>query len=171
MTGLEFVNEVATYHTSAYLLQFVKAVRGQGWLSANREADELLEKLSLAVEGARPAAPLRALTSSEKLRLIRVKLIWKVMRSFLGNMMPEFYALRASLSRQRPPALRDVDDFDEWYEQTLGKRPGGFSLASAEMLDELVLLLEQVRANRRDWPAGETAPAAANVGAPAAVRD
>jgi hypothetical protein len=152
LTGLEFVNELSGYLHSAAALRYLKTVRVRGQLLAVGETDEILEKLSLAIERERHSNATDEAESGHAFILVILR------------------ALISGMRRRRVTTLQNLDGFDEWYTRTLMESPLTGTSRSSEILDELVLLMEQVRANRRDWPASEPIPATANAGAPAVVR-
>jgi hypothetical protein len=144
MSALEFVEGVAQYRTDAYRLKFIKAVRTQGRLAANQQTDEFLRKLSLTIE----AHDRRAERGNGKAA---------------GAPAP---------ARPAPPNDSPADDeFDALYRKHFKERRFGVTIVQRpEILDELTLLLEQVRAgNRESAPQGKppsaAAPAAETVGA------
>jgi len=146
ITGQEFLESVDEYHSETWCVRFVRSVREQGVLIATEKMEILLVRLALAFEHTRQAhaqeepGSIAGFVKKEFITAI------ESVRSKLKLSSKE----DSKSTEQVPEIPSKPDPFDLWYAEYTRKDKWRLPELGLEFLDEICMLLEQVRANRRD---------------------
>lgn len=125
MTPNVFLNSLGGYSTGTFRLRLIQLVRKKGSLVATEEAESVLARLCLSLERDQ-------------------------IQGRLGNTKARVKSVKDSpIHEGEKNAARPGDDFDIWYEKFFRKTRHRGSRWTFEVLDELSLLLEQVRGKRQ----------------------
>lgn len=153
ITGQEFLELVGQYHHRRFRNLFTRFVREQCLLIAVEDTETLVNRLALAVE--------QAMLMIRKEAVEKMQAKWWSIRSMKSAIAAIKYIVTASL-KIRPKkvdyllpkrvgsTLSASDFFDLWYAEYIGEDKQLLAGLGPEFLDEICMLLEQVRASRRD---------------------
>jgi hypothetical protein len=141
MTGQEFLETIAQYRFSTSCIRPIRFVREQGLLVATEETETLLKKLALGVE--QDMIIVKGETTNKMLTLAAKRIIGRLSRTqSKGN--------EDRSPKQAKGTSSESDFFELWLTEYTRKNKKRLAGLGAEFLDELCMLLEQMRATRRD---------------------
>ena len=151
MTAHELLELVSQYHHRTFRNRLVRAVREQGLLIVAEDTETLVNRLALAVE---QAILIRKRTLEE------IQKRWwsaRSMKLIVIDIKHNITDLKTRprkverLSLERVGSIPSASDFfDLWLTEYTKKDERRLSKLGPEFLDEVCMLLEQVRASRRD---------------------
>ena len=123
MTPSVFLKSLDGYSTGTFRFRLIQLVRKKELLESTEEAENVLARLCLSLERNHIQARLRR----------------------EGGKFVE----GSTIQEREKNAVRTADDFDTWYEKFFRRTKLTGPQRTFEILDELSLLLEQVRGNRQ----------------------
>ena len=148
ITAQELLNLITHYHHARFSKRLIIIIRERNSLLATEDSEQLLKELALALES--------SIISNER----QFKMQQRKWRKYLKN---PFYAIKdisrrlnlvrkssQTLTRERVNNYSGSDFFNTWLGQYTFKDKSRLVNLGSEFLDEIYILLEQIRARRQN---------------------
>jgi hypothetical protein len=148
ITAQELLNLITHYHHARFSKRLIIIIRERNSLLATEDSEQLLKELALALES--------SIISNER----QFKMQQRKWRKYLKN---PFYAIKdisrrlnlvrkssQTLTRERVNNYSGSDFFNTWLGQYTLKDKSRLVNLGSEFLDEIYILLEQIRARRQN---------------------
>ncbi len=165
MTAQDLLNFMNLYHNKTFCKQLIIVSREQNLLPANKDSEELLNELAMALEYSLFLVNRKAdIRQRARQRLgSRRQKTWRKILKYLGNatklLLNKLKFLRTSKKASRKLKKTQIEKiietysgsefFSTWLKQYTRKNKTRFIELGSEFLDEVYILLEQLHAKRK----------------------
>lgn len=152
ITAQELLNLITQYHHARFSKRLIIIIRERNSLLATEDSEQLLKELALALES--------SIISNKRQFKMQLKMLQRKWRKYLKN---PFYAIKdisrrlnlvrkssQTLTRERVNNYSGSDFFNTWLGQYTLKDKSRLVNLGSEFLDEIYILLEQIRARRQN---------------------
>lgn len=152
ITAQELLNLITHYHHARFSKRLIIIIRERNSLLATEDSEQLLKELALALES--------SIISNKRQFKMQLKMLQRKWRKYLKN---PFYAIKdisrrlnlvrkssQTLTRERVNNYSGSDFFNTWLGQYTLKDKSRLVNLGSEFLDEIYILLEQIRARRQN---------------------
>jgi hypothetical protein len=155
ITAQELLNLITQYHHARFSKRLIIIIRERNSLLATEDSEQLLKELALALESSIISLESSIISNERQFKMQQRK--W---RKYLKN---PFYAIKdisrrlnlvrkssQTLTRERVNNYSGSDFFNTWLGQYTLKDKSRLVNLGSEFLDEIYILLEQIRARRQN---------------------
>lgn len=152
ITAQELLNLITHYHHARFSKRLIIIIRERNSLLATEDSEQLLKELALALES--------SIISNERQFKMQLKMQQRKWRKYLKN---PFYAIKdisrrlnlvrkssQTLTRERVNNYSGSEFFNTWLGKYTLKDKSRLVNLGSEFLDEIYILLEQIRARRQN---------------------
>lgn len=152
ITAQELLNLITQYHHARFSKRLIIIIRERNSLLATEDSEQLLKELALALES--------SIISNKRQFKMQLKMLQRKWRKYLKN---PFYAIKdisrrlnlvrkssQTLTRERVNNYSGSEFFNTWLGKYTLKDKSRLVNLGSEFLDEIYILLEQIRARRKN---------------------
>jgi hypothetical protein len=152
ITAQEILNLITQYHHARFSKRLIIIIRERNSLLATEDSEQLLKELALALES--------SIISNKRQFKMQLKMQQRKWRKYLKN---PFYAIKdisrrlnlvrkssQTLTRERVNNYSGSEFFNTWLGKYTLKDKSRLVNLGSEFLDEIYILLEQIRARRQN---------------------